>query len=267
MTQHSAGVLGTGSYLPKEEISNEAVAGPAGVTAEWIERKTHIVSRRYAAPDEATSDLATRAAGEALKGAGITAGQIDYLIVATSTGDSPQPPTSYLVQNALGADRAACLDVNVVCSGFVFGLALAHSLLAVRPGSHALVIGADIYSRILDFSDRRTAILFGDGAGAAVLGPVPDETGILDFDLSSHGSAHRYIRVEAGGSRMPASSDTLGEGGQFFRMEGRAVREFVAEKVPPALAALAARNGTRLDEVDHFVPHQANGVLLDELVE
>ncbi|TXS48143.1 3-oxoacyl-ACP synthase III family protein [Streptomyces sp. t39] len=260
------GILSTGSYLPKEEVSNEEIAARAGVTAEWIERKTQIVSRRWAAPYEATSDLAVHAARRALEQAGMTAGEIDYLVVSTSTGDFPQPPTSYLVQDALGAHGAACFDINVVCSGFVYALELARSLTQGRPGCHALVIGADLYSRILDLEDRRTAVLFADGAGAAVVGPVAEPYGIVGTDLSSHGAAHDLIRVEAGGSRHPASHETVAEGGHFFRMNGRGVRDFVAEHVPGALVALTDRLGVGIGEVDHFVPHQANGVMLGEVV-
>lgn len=263
----AAGIVATGSYFPKEEFTNADIAERVGVTPEWIERKTRIRSRRFAAPDEATSDLATRAAAEALDNAGLAASAIDYLVVATSTGDHPQPPTSYLVQNQLGALHAACLDVNVVCSGFVYALAVARGLLAARPGGHALVIGADVYSRILDFTDRRTAVLFADGAGAAVLGPVPDSYGIIDFDLISRGDAHKLIGVEAGGSRRPASHETVDDGGHYFAMNGRGVRDFVREHLPPALRELVGRTGHRVDRIAHFVPHQANGVMLDELVE
>lgn len=170
MSGTRTGILGTGSYLPAQEITNKEIAARAGTTEEWIESRTQILGRRFAAPDEATSDLAVRAARSALEQAGLSAGQIDCLIVSTSTPDSPQPPTAYHVQRGLNAYGAACFDINVVCSGFVYGLALARSLVAQRPGSHALVIGADVYSRSLDFSDRRTAVLLGDGAGAAVSG-------------------------------------------------------------------------------------------------
>lgn len=259
-------ILGTGSYAPKEEVSNAEVARRVGVEPEWIERKTQIVSRRYAAPSEATSDLATRAAQEALENAGLTAGQVDYLIVSTSTGDAPQPPTSYLVQNRLDAWNAACFDINVVCSGFVYGLVLARSLIAVAPAARALVVGADVYSRFLDFSDRRTAVLFGDGAGAAVVAAAPGP-GVFASHLASRGDASGLIRVDAGGSRLPSSHQTVEDGAHYFRMDGRGVRDFVMERVPPVLAELCAQAGVRLDEVDHFVPHQANGVLLSELVE
>ncbi|MEV5510716.1 3-oxoacyl-ACP synthase III family protein [Streptomyces orinoci] len=266
MSRQSIGILGTGSYLPKEEVGNAEVAARVGVPTEWIENKTQILGRRYAAPDEATSDLATRAAAGALEQAGTAAERIDYLIVSTSTPDSPQPPTAYHVQRALDAHAAACFDINVVCSGFVYGLALARSLVAQRPGSHALVVGADVYSRILDFSDRRTAVLLGDGAGAAVVGPVPEGRGFIDFELGSRGDAHRLIRVEAGGSRLPASAETIAEGGHYFRMEGRGVRDFVMDNFPPFLRKFSDRTGVAIDRIQHFVPHQPNGVMLSELV-
>ncbi len=199
--------------------------------------------------------------------AGLDASDIDFLIVSTSTGDSPQPPTSTLVQHAIGATRAACFDINVVCAGFVYGVALANSLVSVNPGAKVLVIASDVYSRILDFGDRRTAVLFGDGAGAAVLGAVPAGYGILELEMVSRGDASDLIHVDAGGSRLPASAETVANGDHFFRMNGRGVREFVASHVPPALEAMLKRADVAVEDVDHFVPHQANGVMLAELVE
>ena len=262
------GILGTGSYLPSREVTNVELATLVpGADPEWVARKTLIEARRFAAPDEAASDLAAKAAFPALEAAGITAADLDYVIVSTSTGDSPQPPTSTLVQELIGAERAACFDINVVCAGFVFALSMARSLVAVQPDAKVLVIASDVYSRILDFSDRRTAVLFGDGAGAAVVGAVPEGYGILDTELVSRGAAHQLIRVEAGGSRKPASHETVDNGEHFFRMDGRGVREFVAEHVPPVLAAMLERAGLHAKDVDHFVPHQANGVMLRELVD
>ncbi|WP_433789710.1 3-oxoacyl-ACP synthase III family protein [Actinoplanes sp. CA-252034] len=261
----SIGILATGSYVPKQIVTGADIAGPAGVTPEWIERKTQIVTRRYAAPDQATSDLAAEAATRTLEQAAVPASAVRYLIVSTSTPDSPQPPTSYLVQNLIGADRAACFDVNVVCSGYVYALALARALVTQEPDALALVIAADVYSRILDVTDRKTVVLLGDGAGAALVGQVPSG-GFLDVELASHGHAHRLIRVDGGGSRMPASHDTVDNGDHLFRMDGRGVRDFVMDNVPGAVRTLVERTGHRLADVDHFVPHQANGVLLSELV-
>jgi 3-oxoacyl-[acyl-carrier-protein] synthase-3 len=262
------GILGTGSYLPDHEVTNEQlVERVTDTTPEWIAGRTLIEARRFAAPDQATSDLAIKAAVAALARAGINADRVDYLIVATSTGDSPQPPTASLVQHAIGAYRAAAFDINVVCAGFVFGLALAHSLVATRPDAVVLVVAADVYSRILDFDDRRTAILFGDGAGAAVVGTVPAPYGLIDVELVTRGDAHQLIGVKAGGSRLPASAETIAAGDQFFRMNGRGVRDFVMAGVPPVLADLLKRAGVVPADIDHFVPHQANGMLIGELVE
>jgi 3-oxoacyl-(acyl-carrier-protein) synthase III len=264
----SIGIIGTGSYMPEWVVTNAELAQRVpGTTAEAIISKTDIRARRFAASAEATSDLAAAAATRALEQAGLSVDRIDYLIVSTSTGDHPQPPTSCLVQDLVSAYGAACFDVNAVCAGFVHGLVLAQSLVAARPGAHALVVGADLYSRILDFDDRRTAVLFGDGAGAAVVGGVEDGRGFDGFDLASRGDRHDLIWVDAGGSRRPASPKTLAEGGHFFRMKGRDVTDIVLHEVPPFVDKLLARAGVTAADVDHVVPHQANGRLLAQLVE
>jgi acetoacetyl-CoA synthase len=264
----AVGILGTGSYLPEREVTNsELAAMVAGADADWITRKTMIGARRFAAPGEATSDLAAKAALPALERAGIAADEIDYLIVSTSTGDMPQPPTASLVQNLIGAHRAAAFDVNVVCAGFVFALNMAQALVAMRPDAKVLVVAADVYSRILDFNDRRTAVLFGDGAGAAVVGSVPEGFGILDTELVTRGDAADLIHVSAGGSRLPASAETVANGDHYFTMNGRGVRDFVNDNVPPVLADLLDRVDLHAKDIDHFVPHQANGVMLKELVD
>lgn len=264
----SIGILGTGSYVPEWVVTNEELAQRVpGTTADQIATKTDIRFRRFANAGEATSDLAANAAASALTHAGLSVDRIDYLIVATSTGDHPQPPTACLVQDRIGAYGAACFDINAVCAGFVHAVVLARTLVANRPGSHALVVGADLYSRILDFDDRRTAVLFGDGAGAAVIGAVPAERGVVEYDLASRGDAHDLIWVEAGGSRHPASAKTLANGGHYFRMKGRDVTEIVLHEVPPFVDKLLARAGVTAADVDHVVPHQANGVLLGQLVD
>ncbi|WP_263164121.1 3-oxoacyl-ACP synthase III family protein [Streptomyces sp. SCSIO ZS0520] len=263
------GILGTGSYLPADRVSNAVVAERAGVTEEWIARKTGIRERRYAADSEATSDLAVEAARAALDSAGLDAAQLSWILLATSTPDSPQPATACLVQDRIGAVNAASFDLNSVCSGFVFGLVTAARLLAA-PGpdgpGYGLVIGADTYSRIIDREDRRTAILFGDGAGAAVLGPVRSGHGLIGSQLSTVGGTEDLIRVEAGGSRLPASEKTVAEGLHHFRMNGRGVSEFVAAELPPAVREVIASGGLRNSDIDHFIPHQANGVMLAKLL-
>ncbi len=260
------GVVSTGSYLPAEVVGNDEIARRADVTSEWIVRKTGIRERRRAAPHEATSDLAAEAARRALRQAGLDPAALSYVVVATSTPDHPQPATAAIVQDLIGARNAACFDLNAVCSGFVYALAVTERMLRADGGTgYGVVVGADIYSRILDYSDRKTAILFGDGAGAVVLGPVPAGRGVLTTDLRSRGDAHGLISVPAGGSRRPASAATLDDGGHFFQMDGRAVRSFVHENLPGAVGDLLARARVDADRVAHFVPHQANGVMLAEV--
>lgn len=260
----AVGVLGTGSYVPAEIITNDVIGAPAGVTAEWITRKTGIRQRRFAGSHEATSDLAIAAGRRALEGARLDPSDIGTIIVATSTADSPQPPTSCIVQDALVARNAAAFDLNAVCSGFIFALATGQRLDGPG-GGNVLVIGADTYSRILDRDDRRTAVLFGDGAGAVVLGPVQGGHGIIASKLMSFGDRRELIHVPGGGSRRPASERTLAEGLHFFRMDGRGVRDFVGEVVPGAVHEFLAQAGVNPDDIAHVVPHQANGVMMGEL--
>lgn len=259
-------ILGTGAYLPERVVSNAEVAVAAGVDDAWIVGKTEIRSRRWAAEGEATSDLATQAARAALESAGITAGALSVIVVATSTPDRPQPPTAAYVQRNLGAVGAAALDVNSVCSGEVFALSAAEGLLS-RRGGHALVIGADLYSRILNPADRRTAVLFGDGAGAMVLGPSVSRTGprIRHLDLYSFGEFAGLIEVPGGGSRLPLDEQALAEGKQYFTMDGRGVRRFVADHLPRLTKQFLYEAGVVPNDIRHFIPHQANGVMLDAL--
>jgi len=259
------GILGTGAYLPEQEVTNEEMAARFGVTPEWIVGKTGILARRYAAPDEAASDMAVRAAAAALADSGLTPDRIDHIVVSTSTGDHIVPQTSTLVQAAIGARRASCVDVNTACSGFVYALSVARGLLALEPGGHALVIGVDVWSRFIDPADRSTAVLLGDGAGAVVVGPVADPGGFLGHTLTGHGEDQELLVVEAGGSRRPASAETVADNAHVLRMIGREVTDFVLAVVPVEIRNLLTAHGVAPDDVDHFIPHQANGVLLDKL--
>ncbi|WP_331725810.1 ketoacyl-ACP synthase III (plasmid) [Streptomyces xanthophaeus] len=260
-------ILGTGAYVPDRVVSNDEAAASAGVDDAWIFSKTAIRERRWATDDQATSDLATAAARAALQSAGITAEQLSVIVVATSTPDRPQPPTAAYVQQKLGAVGAAAFDVNAVCSGMVFALSAAEGVLA-RSGGHALVIGADLYSRILNRADRRTVVLFGDGAGAVVLGPSAGHAPrIRHVALHSFGELSGLIEVPAGGSRLPLDHAGLDAGLQYFAMDGRGVRSFVTDNLPQLTKQFLHEAGVVPDEISHFVPHQANGVMLDSVFE
>lgn len=263
----SVGLVGFGSYSPERVVSNDEVGTPAGVDDAWIQRKTGILQRRWVSDHEATSDLAIAAARSALADAGVTAADLDLIVVATSTPDYPQPPTAALVQAGIEAKNAAAYDLNSVCSGFEFALNTTSQILAATGGT-GLVIGADVYSRILDPTDRRTVILFGDGAGAAVLQPcatTPTAHTVVAGKLLTFGEYSDVIRVPGGGSRTPIVDHESSHGLRYFQMQGRRVREFVIEEVPGIIHAFLKDVGIDPSEVAHFVPHQANGVMLAEL--
>ncbi|GAA2989542.1 ketoacyl-ACP synthase III [Streptomyces lactacystinicus] len=258
-------ILGTGAYVPERIVSNDEAAAAAGVDDAWITDRTGIRERRWAADGQATSDLATAAGRAALRSAGISAEELSVIVVATSTPDRPQPPTAAYVQQRLGASGAAAFDVNAVCSGTVFALSAAEGVLA-RTGGHALVIGADLYSRILNRADRRTVILFGDGAGAVVLGaPVDHGPRVRHLSLHSFGELSGLIEVPAGGSRMPVDQTVLDAGLQYFAMDGRGVRNFVGDHLPQLVKGFLHECGVAPGDIDHFVPHQANGTMLDSV--
>ncbi|MGW3205218.1 3-oxoacyl-ACP synthase III family protein [Streptomyces sp. NPDC001135] len=258
------GILGTGSCLPGNVVTNDDVGPPAGVTDQWIRRKTAIRERRWAKPDEATSDLAAVAARRALHDAGVRAEDVTLVLVATSTPDSPQPPTATAVAAELGVPAGTpAFDVNAVCSGFVFALTAAERMIH-GSGGHAVVIGADIYSRMLDPGDRRTAVLFGDGAGAVVLGPTRG-AGVIATRLSTFPGERGLIRVPAGGSRIPASRMSVEQGLHCFTMDGPAVRRFVESRVAPLIRAFLDTHVPDRARPLHFVPHQANGRMIETL--
>lgn len=272
MTSHAAaisdrevtGILGTGSCLPGRVVTNEEVGAPAGVTDEWIFRKTAIRERRWAKPGESTSGLAAAAGRMALTDAGIRPEDVSLVVVATSTPDSPQPPTATAVATELGIPSGTPgFDMNAVCSGFVFALTAAERMVR-GTGGHALVIGADIYSRVLDPTDRRTVVLFGDGAGAVVLGPVTGR-GVLATHLATFPEQRDLIRVPAGGSLIPASAESLARGLHYFTMDGPAVRHFVEQRVGPLIRDFLDAHPADSERQPHFVPHQANGRMIAKL--
>lgn len=256
-------IRGTGSYLPELVLTSEELAKRLDVDDAWIERKTRIRERRIAAPHEATSDLATHAARRALASAGVDPEEVDIIIVATSTPDRPMPATACTVQSNLGTTRAAAFDVDAVCTGFVYALSVAHSMLIADPRAQtALVIGADTYSRILNYADRSTSVLFGDGAGAVIVGKRNDAEGIRARTLGADGAFADLVQIPAGGSRMPPTRDTVDDGLHHFAMRGREVRDLTMKILPELISDLLADADMDLSEIDVIVPHQANGVML-----
>ena len=255
------GVLGCGSYLPVDRRSNEHVARGAGVSAEWIYGRTGVKYRRAAAEHEAASDLAVGALRSALAAAGLDADQLGLIVVATSTPDDLGPATACRVQHAVKAAHAVAFDVAAACSGWLFAARVAHDWLCQNPGTgYATVIGVEAYSKFVNPADRGTASLFGDGAAATILGPVPEPYGFAAFSLASDGELADVVSIPGGGSRRPDGDHTI-------HMDGRTVREFIVDRLPEIISDALKRHRITMGDVDHFVTHQPNPLLLRQVAE
>lgn len=254
----SAGLIGLGSHVPQNVLTNADLEQMVDTNDEWIVSRTGIRERRIVGEGEASSDLAIEAATKALKHADISADQIDLIIVATVTPDMAFPATACLVQDRIGATKAATFDLSAACTGFIYGISTAAQFIATGVYQYALVIGVDCLSRIVDWNDRNTCILFGDGAGAAVLGPVPNGEGLLAFDLGGDGSGAELLKVEAGGSRLPASEETVQDKKHTIEMKGQDVFKFAVRVISSTTEKVLDKAQLSKDEIDYLIPHQAN---------
>jgi 3-oxoacyl-[acyl-carrier-protein] synthase III len=255
-------ITGLGSYVPSRVITNEELARMVDTSDEWIIERTGIRERRVAAPEEALSDLCLPAARQALEQAGVRAADVDLIIVATVTPDMSFPSTGAIIADVLGARDAAAYDLSAGCTGFMYALAQAHGMLSAGLSSCALVIGGDVLSRILNWHDRSTCVLFGDGAGAVVLEPSQDE-GFVGFELGADGSGGVHLNLPAGGSRLPPTSETVAAEQHFVSMNGREVFKFATRVLVSSAEKLLDECETSMDEVDVYVPHQANVRIID----
>lgn len=252
------GIIGTGKYVPEKILTNSDLEKIVETNDEWIVSRTGIRERHIAAPHEATSDLAYEAALKALESAGMKAEDLDLIIIATVTPDSSFPSTACILQDKLGAKGAAAFDLSAACSGFVYSLATATGFIQNGMYNNALIIGADTLSRITDYTDRNTCVLFGDGAGAVILGEVPEGRGFQSFDLGAEGSGGSLLKMEAGGSRMPASQQTIDDKKHFIYMNGREVFKFAVRVMGTATERVLTKAGLTKEDIDLFVPHKAN---------
>ncbi|MFD6156109.1 3-oxoacyl-ACP synthase III family protein [Nocardia sp. NPDC060256] len=257
------GVLGAGGFVPQRVRTNAEVAEPAAVTPEWIVERTGIQERHVCGLGQSASDLAAQAVRTALDVAGLDAGDLDLIIVTTSTPDELGPSTACRVQALLRAHQAVAFDVSAACTGWLFGTRVAVDYLRGDADARcAAVVGVEAYSHFLDPADRATAVLFGDGAGATILGPVARGRGFGPIELGSDGDHADDVLIPAGGSRRPASIDTLTRGQHRIQMDGKAVRDFILEIFPKAAASALRRSGLTADQIDVIVTHQPNPVLL-----
>jgi len=258
------GILGVGKYLPEKVLTNADLEKMVDTSDEWIVTRTGIKERRIAAKDEAASDMAVKAARCALNNAGLKPEDIDLIIVATITPDMFFPSTACQVQHKLGIKKVPAFDISVACSGFIYGLAIADQFIKGGMYKRALVIASEKLSAITDWEDRSTCILFGDGAGAAVLSQV-DKGGILGVNLGADGDKGDLLQLPAGGSRMPASKKTVEDKLHTIKMEGNTLFKHAVKIMADAALAVANPLGLKGDDIDLIIPHQANLRILNAL--
>ncbi|MDD4953679.1 MAG: ketoacyl-ACP synthase III [Candidatus Omnitrophica bacterium] len=255
------GIIGVGEYLPEKVLTNADLEKMVDTSDEWITTRTGIKKRHLAAKGQATSDLAIRAAKAALEDAGLKPEDIDLIIVATITADMPFPSVASIVQNALSARNAAAFDVSAACAGFVYALSIARQFISQGTYKHALVIGAEKLSSVTDWKDRNTCVLFGDGAGACVLGETKSG-GIISTYLGCDGSNLGLLNIPAGGSRLPASHETVDNRMHYIKMQGNELFKIAVKTMTEAAQIVLKQAGLSFKDVDMVVPHQANSRII-----
>ena len=258
-----AGIVGIGSYVPDRVLTNADLEKMVDTSDEWILTRTGISERRIAADGQTASDFAVNASRAALANANLEPKDIDLVICATVTGDMPFPATASIVQDRLGVPNSPAFDLQAGCSGFIYALNAADAYVRSGAYERVLVIGVDLLSCITDWTDRNTCVLFGDAAGAAIVAPVSDGSGMLSFYLGSVGSGAELLKREAGGSRLPTSIQTVQERRHYIFMNGREVFKFAVRIMGDAAIEAIARAGLKTEEIDIFVPHQANIRIID----
>jgi 3-oxoacyl-[acyl-carrier-protein] synthase III len=254
-------IIGTGSYTPEKVYTNKYLETLIDTNDKWIQDNLGIKERRIASDKEATSDLAAKAAVNAIKDAGLTKNDIDLIIVATATPDRLAPSTAAIVQDKIHAYNAVAFDISAVCSGFLYGMSVASQFIAAGVYDNVLVIGADTFSKITDWT-RRDAVFFGDGAGAAVFSSGNVTEGFLAFRLYTDGRGKWNYTIPAGGSEMPASKETISKGLHYFKMNGRAVYETGTKVLPIAINQVLNDTGLTIDDIDYLIPHQPSIAIL-----
>ncbi|MGM0651798.1 MAG: beta-ketoacyl-ACP synthase III [Bacillota bacterium] len=258
-------ISGTGMALPKKVLTNSDLEKIVETSDEWIVSRTGIRERRKLEEGFSNVDLSESAGREALERAAVKPSELDLIIVATVTPDHPTPSTSCLLQSRLNAQRAAAFDLSAGCSGFVYALSVAHQFISTGAYKNALIVGVEVLSRVTDWEDRSTCVLFGDGAGAVVLTAGEGERGIIDFSLHSDGRGAELLMIPAGGSAMPASTETLENRMHFIKMNGNEIFKFAVKVVEDNLSLLLKRNGYEASDLDHLFLHQANLRIIEHI--
>lgn len=264
MTNRRVDITAIGTYVPEIIVTNDELSQTLETSDEWISTRTGIRERHIAGEGQSASDLGAAAARRALEAAGVEPGELDLIIVASLSPDMLFPATASIISGLIGADGTPAFDLSAACTGFVYALAAGSSFVAAGQADKVLVVGADVVSRMIDWSDRSTAILFGDAAGAVLLQPTDgEESGIIGFDLGNDPAGAAELILPAGGSRLPASAETVARGQHFLKMNGREVFKFATRIIVSSGKQVLAGNGLTIDDVDLFVPHQANIRIID----
>lgn len=256
-------ILGTGHYVPTRIMPNAELESMVDTTDQWIQERTGIRERRIASPEEHASDMGAQAAQRALKSAGIKPNEIDAIIVATLTPDYPWPATACLVQRKIGAPQAFAFDISAACSGLVYAMSVAHGMIVGGTASRVLIIGSEKLSTILDWTDRNSCVLFGDGAGAMVLGPSNGKAVICGLYLGTDGEQVEALFQPGGGSVIPLTVENVSERQQFLKMNGKDVFKFAVRVMGEAAVKVAEVAGWNSSDIDLLVPHQANIRIID----
>jgi 3-oxoacyl-[acyl-carrier-protein] synthase-3 len=261
----SAYIAGTGSYVPEEVVSNFDLEKMVDTTDEWIRTRTGIAERHIAGKHEPTSDLAAKAARSALESAGLDAGDLDLIITATVTPDMIFPSAGCVIQSKIGACNAAAFDIAAACSGFLYALSIGEQFIKCGQYKNILVLGAETLSKITDWTDRGTCILFGDGAGAVILKGTEEERGILSTHLYSDGTLGDLLQVPAGGSLMPATRETVEGRLHYISMKGNQLFKIAVKALADAIQTAVTHHGMSPDDIDLFIFHQANARIIQSV--
>lgn len=258
MKNHHPVITGTGFAVPEQVWDNHKLEQLVDTSDEWIQSRTGIVTRRIASDGETTATLGAAAAKAALADAGIEPGDVDAIIVATMSPEMPFPATACFVQELIGARKCAAFDISAACTGFIYGLGIAQSMITAGLAQHVLLIGAEVLSRIIDWTDRNSCVLFGDGAGAAVISRGGRGGRIVDTIMFADGSATDLLYMPGGGSKNPASEETVRERMHFLKMTGKGLYKEATTSMAGAVEQILAKNGMSTDDMDLLIPHQAN---------
>ncbi len=263
MTAQNAGIIGMGHAYPEGILTNADLEKMVDTNDEWITTRTGIKQRHKAAKDEYTSQFGTKAALQALERAGLEPTDIELIICATTTPDQIMPSTGALIQAQIGATNAAGMDIFAACSGFLYGLTMVESMIRTGQIRYALVIGAEVLTKYVDYTDRGTCVIFGDGAGAAVVGPVPEGKGILATKIRSDGRYEDQLFAPGGGTKLGTTHQTIDEGQHFFKMKGNELFKVAVRSMADISAEVLEKAGLTVDDVDLVIPHQANQRITD----